>query len=161
MKMVKVVGLIFGLVGLILLTSSVFVFSSTRSFINRSVTTTGAVVDVAMERDDEYDLVYYPVVTFETETGQQVTFKSNVGSNHQGSIGEIVPVRYDPARPHDAEINNFFSLWLAFIILLILGLVFTGVGSGLWFYFSRHPELAELEAMEGSPHRLSIRFGRN
>lgn len=52
---------------------------------------------------------------------------------------------YDPANPHDAEINGFFSLWLGVIILGFIGIVFFLIGSlGILFRYLKKKKVQNL-----------------
>ena len=153
----KAIALGFGIIGLILLVANIFVYFNTRAFINSSVTTTGTVVDVSAEWDEDHDRVYYPIIEFETAAGERASFKSNV-SGGPDEIGSTVPVRYDPADPESAGVNTFLALWFAVIFLAIIGVVFTALGFGAWFYLLRHPELAEREVIKSEPGKFVIRF---
>lgn len=157
----KLIALGFGIVGLILLVASIFVYFNTRAFIDRSVITTGTVVDMSAEWDEDHDRVYYPIIEFETATGERASFKSNVSSTTpDDDIGNTVPVRYDPADPDNAGVNTFLALWFATIFLVIIGVVFTVLGFGAWFYLVRHPELAEREVIKSEPGKFVISFDR-
>lgn len=155
----KTIALGFGILGLFLLLAGIISYANTRAFIDRSVITTGTVVDMSTEWDEDHDRVYYPIIEFETATGRRVSFKSNVGSGSPDEgMGEPVPVRYDPADPKNAGVNTFLGLWFGSIFLAIIGTVLSVLGFGSWFYLVRHPEVAKREVIKSKPGKFVIRF---
>ncbi|MGQ8394795.1 DUF3592 domain-containing protein [Mycobacteroides abscessus] len=91
----------------------------------------GRVVDQQPRRscnsNDDCHTSMYPVVQFDVD-GQRVTFASNTTGLLSPRTGEIVPVRYDPANPYDAEISSFESEWGLSLIFGLIGLALVGVG---------------------------------
>ena len=74
--------------------------------------------------------IHCPVVQFQTETGERVTFQSSVGGQPPlHAIGQRVAVFYDRARPDGAEIEAPVVLWLVPAGLFAIGLVFAAVGA--------------------------------
>ncbi len=50
----------------------------------------------------------FPVVRYQTASGQMVTFRSRTGTQPSPyKVGQQVPVLYNPADPRDARINTF------------------------------------------------------
>lgn len=77
--------------------------------------------------------VQRPVLSFTTLDGRPVTTESRLPSDH--GIGNEVAVRYDPANPTDAEIDEGASP-LAGLGLVAVGLVMAVVGFGFFLEFS-------------------------
>ena len=74
--------------------------------------------------------IHCPVVQFQTETGEWVTFHSSVGGQPPlHSIGQRVAVFYDRATPAGAEIEPPAVLWLVPAGLFAVGLLFAAVGA--------------------------------
>jgi Protein of unknown function (DUF3592) len=123
---------IFLVVGLGLLGGSVYSVLSTREFLSSAVPAEGVVIDLEARWDsDDGGYTYYPRVRFATESGQLREFTGDVGSSPASfDIGEGVHVLFDPADPADAHIDSFMQLWFVSLILGVLGIVFTAVGSG-------------------------------
>jgi hypothetical protein len=120
---VRLVKYVFPSVGLILLVISVFVYYNTRQFVERSITTTGKVID--MKTDD----TYHPVVEFRTADDETLQFTSSTGSKPPAyRVGQEVEVLYDPASPHSAQIKSFMSLWFFVVAMGGLGFIFCVVG---------------------------------
>jgi hypothetical protein len=86
--------------------------------------TVGTVVENIID-DSDHDGIY-PVVFFRTKSGSEVTFKSPIGAgwgNHY-LVGEKVPVRYHPNKPHLAYIGSFGMVWLLPLGAIVLGSLF-------------------------------------
>ena len=65
---------------------------------------------------------YHPVIEFETEEGQVVTFTFGGGSSsHRPNEGETVTVIYNLDRPEDATLNTFQGLWAGPLAAAVLG----------------------------------------
>jgi hypothetical protein len=129
MNILKIIGLIFSAVGMILLIAAGFVFQSTRTFLESSEQATGTIKDLVLGDSSSSSGVYYPVVTFKTSSGETIEFRSSVGANPPSyRKGELVPVRYDPRDPYRAGIDSFFYLWFTVILLSGMGTVFGGIG---------------------------------
>ncbi|MFF7656746.1 DUF3592 domain-containing protein [Streptomyces sp. NPDC007983] len=74
----------------------------------------------------------YPVVEFTSADGTSRTFRSSTGSNPPSyDEGERVEVLYRADSPGDARINGFVSLWLLPLVFGGLGLLITGIGTGI------------------------------
>lgn len=162
MKVERFVPGLFSVLGLGLLIVSLFVFLNTRSFVNSSARATGTVVAHAQSRSSDGDLTYAPVISFRTNDGQTVEFKSRNSSTRPAhAVGETVEVLYNPRNPQEAEINSFSSLWLATIILSGLGAGFFVVGTIVFLAFRGSGKEAEtLEMMQESEAERLRREGR-
>jgi hypothetical protein len=147
MKILKIVSGVFSTVGIALLLTSFFVFFNTTSFIRRAVEADGRVTDLERSRSSSSSgssTTYRPVVQFTTATGKQIEFVSSVGSSPPSHrVGEAVRVLYNPADPQSARIKSFFQLWFGFLIVFVLGLVFTAVGLGMIVVRRRGRQRAE------------------
>lgn len=132
MKVLKIIGFVLILGGLIMLLVSGIAFFSARNFIRDSAVTTGTVVDLILEdsiSSDDSGPVYYPVVSFMTNDGETVEFKASYGSNPpRHSRGEKIKVRYDPYDPYGARLDSFFALWGIPVIFGVIGFVIIDAG---------------------------------
>lgn len=105
----------------------------TASFIARAQSAAGKVVSYHASRGSK-STTYAPEVVFIAPDGRSVEFRSQISSGSPDySIGQSVPVYFDPDHPTRAEINAFVPLWMPVIILTGLGLVFTA-GGGAFLY---------------------------
>lgn len=81
-----------------------------------------------------------PHVRFNAADGSAVEFTSGVASNPPSHrVGERVTVLYDPANPHHAEIEDFFTLWSSSAAFGAVGLVVLLIGL-LGFTMRQQPE---------------------
>lgn len=136
MKVVAFVKYSFFVVGIALLAGAAISYTNTNDFIDTAVTTEGAVVDLLKIRsDDSYS--YKPVIEFTAGNGQRVEFTSLVSSNPPAySVGETVEVLYTPTDVQEAKINSFSALWGGFLVMLILGMIFSSI-AGLMFLIGK------------------------
>lgn len=81
--------------------------------------------------------VAYPVITFRDSKGQDVTFTASFGSRPPAHRkGERVRVRYNPENTQEALLDYFWVKWMAPLIVLGIGLVFSVIGGGLFWAIS-------------------------
>lgn len=111
-------------------------------FLPGSVTTTGTITHCTMQtveqtdskgRPDGTTKVCLPTAHFRTQAGQQIVFTNSAAGDYH--VEETVPVRYHPATPRDAQIDDGASFWLAAltvggvaIIFFIIGQIFIRTG---------------------------------
>lgn len=124
------VGIIFGIVGVIMLMSNMALIAS-------GGRATGTVVDVKTKIEHQAastdsngnvtpasnDTVYYPVISFKTADGKDVTYASNFGTNVPPTQGSTRAILYDKGDPQHAVDDSPFSLWILPLIFIIIGLV--------------------------------------
>ncbi|HEX8748948.1 MAG TPA: DUF3592 domain-containing protein [Pyrinomonadaceae bacterium] len=159
MKVERIVPGLFAVIGLGLLIASVFVFLNTRNFINSSVRAPGTVIAHAQVRSSDGDITYAPVVSFRTQDGRTVEFKSRTSSTAASPpVGQTVEVLYKPHAPEDAEINSFSSLWTLNIILAGLGAGFFIIGTTVFMVFRRSGQEAERAVTDTASQDERIRL---
>lgn len=74
--------------------------------------------------------IYCPVVQFQAETGELVTFQSTVGGQPPlHAIGQRIAVYYPRDRPQGAEVEAPAALWLIPAGMFAIGLLFAAVGA--------------------------------
>lgn len=148
MKILKVIALVFSIIGIGMLVGSYFVYNNINQFVQTAVITTGKVIDLTWSRSTSSSGsssgVYYPVVRFETDRGQTIEFKGSTGSSPPSyKVGQDIKVIYSPKDPYRPEIDSLFSIWFGFIILCGLGVIFSGIGLtvfGVQFYTKQKNE---------------------
>jgi hypothetical protein len=137
---IRILSLVFVLLGIVLLTLSVSELRRRKEFIERASLARGAITEVIRRRastsmrGSSFATRYYYRVRYDTGRGESVEF---VNSDWHGSpeyrVGEEVPVLYHPDDPGGAAINSFSLLWFDFGLLSVLGACFLGAGScNLW-----------------------------
>lgn len=124
---------VFFIIGTLLLGVTGYLASRTLSFLNEAQRTTGLVthneISYSKDSDGNRSTSYYPIVVFVDDEGEQITFRSSVGTNPPSyQKGERVEVLYHSGNSTDATINGFIALWLGPMICGILGLVFFLIG---------------------------------
>ncbi len=133
-KLFRIIGLAFGLVGLMLLVWCWFSYQDTAAFLTHAAPATGQVVKNE-HRSSNGKTTCYPVIAFRTDRGQQIEFTSNGSGLCAYAVGETVAVLYDPVAPSEANEDSFFGLWLLPLMLGGMGLGFTGLGFTGWWLF--------------------------
>lgn len=136
-KTIRLIAVVMALVGAGMLAGSAALALRTRAFLARAEGAAGTVTRLerseSTDSDNRRSVYYYPYVRFELPSGEVHEFRGGTGSNPPAwAIGERVDVLYDPARPAEARIRGFSSLWLGSVILGGLGLLFALVGGGIF-----------------------------
>jgi len=105
---------------------------------SHSVRTTGDIVKFVDVRKGKLlplgagltDTVKLPVIRFRTSSGSILEFIATATSRpSRYTVGEQVPVAYNPANPESSRIDAPWKLWSLPIILVGLGVVFIILGS--------------------------------
>ena len=97
------VGAIFLIIGLGALVGGVLWGLRTQRFVSSAERAKGTVTDLDM-RSDSDGTAYYPVVSYTTKEGREVTFTSATGGNPPPKRrGDEVEVLYEAANPEEAE----------------------------------------------------------
>jgi hypothetical protein len=82
-----------------------------------------------VERHGERGDAYYPVFTFADQKGVSHTIYSSVGSYPPpNQPGDSVTVLYHAGAEADAQLDDWFTVWGAPILLAALGIVYLPVG---------------------------------
>lgn len=130
----QVFGLFFLGIAAVLVVIALVQVISTLLFLNRAADTLGRVVDYQREQNQiaflkDTGYLYYPIVEFETERRESISFVSPSGrSERPYDQGARVQVRYDPANPNDARIASFLGTWGKAAVFGGLGGVFALLG---------------------------------
>lgn len=67
----------------------------------------------------------YPVIHFKTADGHSFTVKSRTGTNPSPySVGQTIPILYDPDNPKNMRTNDFSGRWTGAMIAGACLLVF-------------------------------------
>jgi len=80
----------------------------------------------------------YPVISFQNQLGETVSFRSEVGDLGQVSRyveGQSVPVRYDPSGELSPMLDSWWASWGVPVMLACGGLGFVGGAALIWFAF--------------------------
>ncbi|MEN2402185.1 DUF3592 domain-containing protein [Flavobacterium sp. MC2016-06] len=127
-KKITLVSYIFGLIGLVFFSGSLYSYLDQQAFLKRAEKVQGTVIELIVNRSNN-STTFTPVVFFTTKDGKEIEFTSSISSNPPSyNQGESVEMVYDPTNPSDATINAFSSLYMGPLIFGIFGLVFFLVG---------------------------------
>jgi hypothetical protein len=118
-------------IGAVSLIASVWTWRSEKNFAERAIHTTGQVTGF-VERMSKQRTFFYTKFSFKTTDGRVIEITSRVsdGDKPQESIGDAVPVLYDPEDPQRAHIDDFSQGKLLTWALAIFGGLHLGLG--LW-----------------------------
>lgn len=131
MKILRIIAVVFALIGIAALIGAGALYFNSRAFIDTAETATGTVTELVRSRSSD-STTYAPVVSFVATDGEQYSFTHNISRNPPAySQGEQVPVLYPPDNPNRARIESAFSLWGGALIVGALGAVFALIGGGL------------------------------
>ncbi|MBL8063675.1 MAG: DUF3592 domain-containing protein [Anaerolineales bacterium] len=123
-----IIGIVFPLVGLLLVAIAVFIFVRTRSFIASSQEVKGTILR-NVYRSSSDGGGYAPVFGFTTIDGRRVEVQDMLQSNPpQFREGEVVNILYDPQEPGRARIKKWSNLYFVPLLLSGMGLIFGGIG---------------------------------
>jgi hypothetical protein len=119
--------LVFGLVGLVFGGIGAFIALNTLREQARDVRTTGTIVDMVPSSNGDGGRMYRPVFRFSVD-GQIYEIESGMASNPpQYELEQRVSVRYNPANPSEASLDNAFENWFLPGIFCFFGVVFGGI----------------------------------
>lgn len=132
-----VFGAIFFLAGLAPIGFGVYTYLHHQHLAEEGEKVDGEVVEIVKDRDTDtdgdVDISYYPIVEYPVGDGETLEFEHNVGSGTPSySEGETVEVLYDPEAPTDAMMALESSGYEAVIAPIVMGLLFSGVGGGIF-----------------------------
>jgi hypothetical protein len=128
------------IIGVVVIGFSVYSYITTNDFIKNAKETTGVVEDVYVKKvnfsvgnnnsNRSNSPEYCPVVAFETESGDSITFKSSSGSTNFDTykVGKTVEVLYNPENPTKARIKSRSNNQRSPLLVGGAGLLFTVFG---------------------------------
>ena len=135
-KMFPIIGVLVVLFGLTFIGGTVILALRKYLKLKKSIAATGVVVHVEISQGMRQNYsrtrstLYKPTVRFQTADGRVIDYTprtANSWSNY--SVGENVPVHYDPQQPANPIIGNASGRWFPFIICVFVGGMFTVIGA--------------------------------
>ncbi len=125
----KLLTLIFGVVGILLLILAAVVFVVETAYLSRAKIAVGTVAELYKSIHDEGGNSYCPVFRFTTPDGKAVSYRGNVCANPPPyKIGDRAELYYDPQNVNDIQMNDFWSKYIGVIVLVAVGVPFSVAG---------------------------------
>lgn len=140
-KTIKFLELSLLFIGLLQLGIGAILYQGTRSFLATAIPSQGEIIALDRRQDDD-STSYYPVIQFETQSGQIIEFTSATGfdfSTYQ--VEDEVTILYSQESPQEARIDSFSALWMPSLTLLSIGGLFTLIPTGLIISQKRRDKL--------------------
>lgn len=115
--------------GIVLLLISIYIILRIRRFTAHAIQTIGTVVALEprpsqMVLEGRNRIIYHPVVSYYTQDGMEVIFTGSAGNNPPNyQEGQEIDIIYNRNHPEQAHISSVWSLYLAPILYLGLGLL--------------------------------------
>jgi hypothetical protein len=149
-NLIRIFVLVFGLIGLGLLTASFFSIKSEITFRTGAVSAPGKVVDLVPTMDSKRRTLYKPVFEFTDRNDRVHRITGSVASDPPSyERGETVTVRYKPENPEKAQLAGFMDTWLTALVCGGLGIVFTSIAAGFVIYAVRRRSIRAWLAVNG------------
>jgi len=134
--MFTIMGVLFVLLGLSLLSGAIVLSLRKWLRIKKSVATIGVVVEnQTMLGSRQFDssprsTLYKPTVRFQTADGRVVDYTPKISNNVSNySVGQNVPVYYNPQQPEEAIAGTAFRLWYTLFVFGFVGGMFSLIGT--------------------------------
>lgn len=131
----KTIGFIFWILGAGCFLVCLILYYFDQQFMQTAEQAIGIVKRLEEKASDDGGWIYYPVISFTTDTGKEVEVRGNFGSNPPTyGEGAEVTVFYQSDNPHHFKLDEFWSRFFVMIILLFIGTIFLVVGGGIMRY---------------------------
>jgi Protein of unknown function (DUF3592) len=131
-KFLRIFGLGFFVFGSIFLIIGIAFGLSYYHFISKTITTQGTVIDLekgSSSTDEGIIIVYYPIIKFNTLSGEPVVFTSQTGKNRaELTVGQQIQVLYNPQEPNNARVDQFSVELFLSVIFISIGSIFAFIG---------------------------------
>jgi hypothetical protein len=120
-------SLLFGLVGLYLVSVAIRIIVRMRDWNARAIRAEGTIVGFEEERptgERAGHPLYAPLVTFTTASGETIDFKSSRSERpNPYTVGQRVAVRYLPEDPNGADLESVAAGWMSLVVVLVMAAV--------------------------------------
>jgi hypothetical protein len=102
-----------------------YLIYDTAGLLNRSLKATAIVTELKYNNDG----LAYPVLQFSNYQGSIVTTRLNEAQKPPAyAVGDRVEIIYDLNSPSNVRVNSLFGIWLAPMLMTILGVIFLSTG---------------------------------
>jgi hypothetical protein len=127
-----VVGAMFIVVGTGFIWGGISMFTSDQRFAKIAVPGEGTILEInrssSTSGNDTNKVTFYPLVRFQTPDGKNIEF-IGAGSSEPGyTVGQTVPVLYNPSQPNEARIKTSFLETILILMFPIPGLIVLLIG---------------------------------
>jgi len=142
MNSVRIVKIVFSLVGVSMLVGAWLLYRNTSTFIASAGRAQGRVIELQSVESSRRNSspTWRPLVRFKVPSGAIIEFAPSSSSNPPAySKGEAVQVFFNPSHPEDARLDGFFDLWGGVAIVGGLGVVFLAFGVAMHFLCANAP----------------------
>lgn len=129
----RILPLLFMCAGACTVGVGIYIYSNSLAFLDHAKSATGTVVEIAISSSNrpgkKEKVTQRPIIEFQLESGDKARFKSELGTKSSSySVGDTVPVLYDPAEPSEARIDSFLTKYGLETLLSSLGTIFLAIG---------------------------------
>jgi hypothetical protein len=126
----KAIKYIVALIGIAMLIGALYLYNDTNNFLKTAISSNGIVLElIEVRNSSKNSITYKPLVEFTDNRNKTIRFSPSSSSNPPSySEGEEVEVLYNSAKPNEAKIKSFFSVWGATLILGIIGAILFIIG---------------------------------
>ncbi|HAN09653.1 MAG TPA: hypothetical protein DCP90_03465 [Clostridiales bacterium] len=119
-------AIMFVLFGILCFIGGFFMFSRSNNFLKSSQKLEGIILGYKEVHGIGDPTTYAPIVEYIAD-GEKKTFTSNVSSSSKKLIGGKVKILYNH-KDGNVEINSLVSLWFFPTMIIVMGLIFIGIG---------------------------------
>jgi hypothetical protein len=120
-------SLLFGLVGLYLVSVAIRLIARMRDWKARAVRAEGTIVGFEEERptgDRAGHPLFAPLVAFTAANGEAIEFKSSRSERpNPYTVGQRVAVCYLPEDPNGADLESVAAGWMSLVVVLVMAAV--------------------------------------
>jgi hypothetical protein len=81
--------------------------------------TTAKIVSYHSEITEDNSTFYYPIIEYQIQSGEYLTYQSELSELNESNIGKILSIKYNTNNPREVIVIDFF-----FVFLHIIGLLF-------------------------------------
>ena len=111
-------------------------------FLSSSIQTNAVVTEIVERKDEEGDVSWIPVYTYNDASGEIFTDRSSTGDGREYDVGDTIPIRYLKTSPHQSRIDYFAHHWMLPILMAVFTIILGGLGLGLRWWRNREQQWA-------------------
>ena len=133
-----VIGIVFIVIGIILIAIAIFQYKSVRQLLQIGVTTTAKIIAIKESISTSTDMdgfttttkMYSPEFEFTDTKGNKIRHVSNISTQNKNTweVGQEIEVVYDPKNPEKVKIKKASQLYLVPGVIAFIGIIFLFIG---------------------------------